>query len=132
MFLIRYIRIDVGVVVNTGIGAGSPEDATEESEPELAIGEGEIKEFQFRDQRRKIFYIMRNDTKNPDGSMKSFLKSENFIAIIDMEYLTIPRNGLEFFLLLLEDVEAKWMQLVASARLHLAKIVSSPFQSTIN
>lgn len=112
VFLIREIRIDVPVAIDENIHAGA------------LTGGSDIKELKFDPQPRKIFYVMRNDIKKRDGSIKPFLQSENFIALIDIEYLTIPRNGLEFFLLLLEDVEAKWMELVVIAKSRLANIVS--------
>lgn len=113
--MIRYIRIVVGVAAAESIDDRSPE-----------IGKGDIKEFQFTHRPREISYAMRTDTANPDGLMRSFLQSQNFAAAIDIEYFTIPRNGLEFFLCLLEDVEAKWMLLIASAKSHLTKIVDYP------
>lgn len=117
VFLIREIRIHVLVAVVEGFLAGHSVVPARESD---------IKEFTFNNQPRKILYFMRNDIKNPDGSIRSSLRSKNFVTAIDMEYLKIPRNGVEFFLLLLVDVETKWMQLVASAKLHLAKIVNWP------
>lgn len=89
-------------------------------------GERDIKQFQFARYPRVISYRMQSDTAFPDGSIRSFLHSMNFTALIDIEYLTIPHNGLEFVLLLLQDVEVKWMQLIASAKLHLGKIVNYP------
>lgn len=115
VLLTTYIRIDVPVAVLENLNEAGP--------PKKTRGY-QIAAFQFQDQRREISYIMRNDTKDPGGSSKTFLKSEQFMGILDMKYISIPRHGVEFFLLLLEDVEAKWMQLVQSAKSHLATVVS--------
>lgn len=116
VLLVIHIRIDAPATFAMQIGdASSPDQG----------GELDLVKFKFEHKRREIFYIMRNDTRQePDESRKSFVKSQQFFGLLDVEYLTIPRNGVEFFLLLLEDVEAKWIELTEKAKLHLSKIVN--------
>lgn len=86
-----------------------------------AAGDKEIKSFRFKNRRTEISWVMREPT---DSSQGCLLRSVSYRGALNLEYLSIPNSGVEFFTSFLDAVYRNWSELFEEAKLHLAKIVS--------
>jgi hypothetical protein len=53
-----------------------------------------------------------------------FLRSLLYLGTVRLEYLSIPSHGVEFATLFLDDIHRRWLELLESAKVHLAEFVS--------
>lgn len=62
----------------------------------------------------------------PDISKGRFLQSMHYRGTLRLKSLSIPKNGVEFFTLFLDDVHERWLELFEKAKLHISESVNLP------
>lgn len=80
--------------------------------------------FAFQTKKIEISWTMKQPRDAPDTSRGRFMQSVSYRGTLRLKYLAIPKNGADFFLLLLDDVHQRWLELVAKARFHLSAMVN--------
>lgn len=69
-------------------------------------------------------------TPRGGGPGGNCLKSAKYWGTLNLKYLSIPTNAVEFFTLFLDDISQSWLALIGEAKEHLAKIVSHPLYAS--
>lgn len=86
--------------------------------------EEKVCSFAFQTQKIEISWTMKQPRDAPDISRGRFMQSVSYRGTLRLKYLAIPKTGADFFMLLLDDVNQRWFELVAKARLHLSEMVN--------
>lgn len=104
-----------------------------EAAENVSNGEG-LQSFKFENQKVEISWIMAHPSETECESKyglyhpkELFLRSLLYLGTVRLKYLSIPSHGVEFATLFLDDIHRRWLELLESAKVHLAEFVSVGF-----